>query len=73
MTSIRLEAQMWQCLQEVAHREGKSIQELLTEINQRRRESTLTAAIRVYVVRYFQEAATEEGHRQAGHGAPVLC
>ena len=37
--------------------------------NDRQRvESSLTAAIRVYLLRYFCAASTDEGHRLAGHG-----
>lgn len=67
-TSLRLEPPMWQCLEEVARRERVSLNRLCTEIDQRRRESSLTAAIRVFILGYFRAAATEPGHRRAGHG-----
>lgn len=67
-TSMRLEAAMWDALQQICVREGKSLNELVTEIDRRRSESSLTAAIRVYLLRYFYAAATDEGHRLAGHG-----
>jgi hypothetical protein len=38
-------------------------------INERRRESSLTAAVRVFILAYFMAAATEEGHASAGHGS----
>jgi len=28
----------------------------------------MTAAIRVYLLNYFRAAATDTGHRKAGHG-----
>ena len=31
-------------------------------------EGGRTSAIRVYAFAYFREAATEEGHKAAGHG-----
>lgn len=67
-TSMRLERAMWDALHEICHREGKSLNELVTEIDAQRTESSLTAAIRVYLLRYFTAAATDEGHRLAGHG-----
>lgn len=67
-TSIRLEPAMWMALQEICRREAKSLHELVTEIAQERQQSTLTAAIRVSLLTYFRAAATEEGHRRAGHG-----
>ena len=67
-TSMRLEPAMWEALQQVCTRESKSLNELVTEIDRQRSESSLTAAIRVYLLRYFSAAATDEGHRLAGHG-----
>lgn len=67
-TSIRLEPAMWEALRQICDREHKPVNELVTEIARQRIESSLTAAIRVYIVRYFSAAATDEGHRLAGHG-----
>lgn len=67
-TSMRLEPAMWDALQQLCQREGKTLNELVTEIDRQRSESSLTAAIRVYLLRYFCAAATDEGHRLAGHG-----
>ncbi len=69
-TSMRLEPAMWDALQQLCRREGKTLNELVTEIDRQRSESSLTAAIRVYLLRYFCAAATDEGHRLAGHGVP---
>lgn len=69
-TSMRLEPTMWEALQQVCARESKTLNELVTEIDRQRQESSLTAAIRVYLLRYFRAAATDEGHRLAGHGSP---
>lgn len=71
-TSLRLEPAMWQSLQEIARREVVSIHRLCTEIDSRRHESSLTAAIRVFILSYFRAAATEQGHRSAGHGVVGL-
>jgi predicted DNA-binding ribbon-helix-helix protein len=67
-TSMRLEPAMWDALNQICRREGKSLNELVTEIDAERVESSLTAAIRVHLLRYFCAAATDEGHRLAGHG-----
>jgi predicted DNA-binding ribbon-helix-helix protein len=69
-TSMRLEPAMWDALQQICRREGKTLNELVTEIDRQRVESSLTAAIRVYLLLYFSAAATDEGHRLAGHGTP---
>ena len=66
-TSIRLKPAMWQALREISAREGKTMHTLATEIERARAQSSLTAAIRVFLLDYFRAAATEEGHRRAGH------
>ncbi|MDE2230061.1 MAG: ribbon-helix-helix domain-containing protein [Alphaproteobacteria bacterium] len=67
-TSIRLEPAMWEALGMVCQRENKTMNELVTTIARNRNQSTLTAAIRVFLLTYFQAAATDEGHLRAGHG-----
>jgi predicted DNA-binding ribbon-helix-helix protein len=68
-TSVRLEQAMWDALEEICRRERKVLNQLVTEIDHIRRESSLTAAIRVTIMLYFKIAATERGHVQAGHGS----
>ncbi|MDR3450713.1 MAG: ribbon-helix-helix domain-containing protein [Alphaproteobacteria bacterium] len=68
-TSIRLEPEMWDGLREVCRRERSNLHYVCTSVAIQKQESTsLTAAIRVFVMRYFRVAASEEGHRKAGHG-----
>lgn len=67
-TCVRLEQAMWDALEEILERENRTIHELCTEIDRRRHESTLTAAVRVYILGYFMAAATGPGHADAGHG-----
>jgi predicted DNA-binding ribbon-helix-helix protein len=66
-TSIRLEPAMWDALKEISSREAKTVHAVVTEIAHHRNQSSLTAAVRVFLLRYFKAAATEEGHRRAGH------
>ncbi len=68
-TSLRLEPAMWDALEEICRREEMSKHELCAMIDGRRRSSSLTAAIRVFMVTYFRAAATEVGHASIGHGA----
>src|SRR5277367_3199358 len=68
-TSIRLEPPMWDALHEICQREHASMHAIVTQIAGTRSESSVTAAIRVYLLGYFQAAATDDGHRSAGHGA----
>jgi predicted DNA-binding ribbon-helix-helix protein len=68
-TSVRLEPEMWSGLQEICRRERMNMHEVATSIAARKQESTsLTAALRVFVMTYFRVAATEDGHTRAGHG-----
>jgi len=68
-TSVRLEPEMWSGLSEICRRERAKLHEICTSIAMRKHEDTsLTAAIRVFVMAYFRVAATEEGHIKAGHG-----
>jgi predicted DNA-binding ribbon-helix-helix protein len=59
---------MWDALTRVCERERKTMNELVTSIAHNRDQSTLTAAIRVFLLTYYQQAATDEGHCLAGHG-----
>ena len=69
-TSIRLEPEMWRELKNIAEREQCSIHDLCSLIHLRKKANTsLTAAIRVFLMLYFRAAATEEGHSKAGHGS----
>ena len=68
-TSIRLEPEMWKSLREISTREKCTIHQLCTVVSIRKSENTsLTAAIRVFIMLYFRSASTEEGHSKAGHG-----
>jgi predicted DNA-binding ribbon-helix-helix protein len=69
-TSLRLEAEFWDALDEIAARERSNLSALCERIKGRRAAANLTAAVRLYVLRYFRGASTEAGHRNAGHGRP---
>jgi predicted DNA-binding ribbon-helix-helix protein len=54
-TSVSLEDEFWEALNDVARSEGKSVAALIGEIDQRRselqdRQPSLSAAIRLYVL-----------------------
>ena len=69
-TSVRLEPEMWRALKEISARENCSIHELCSLISFRKnRRTSLTAAIRVFLMLYFRAATTEDGHGKAGHGS----
>ncbi len=68
-TSIRIEDELWAAADELCMREGMTLHELCTLIDQYRGMSGLTAALRVFLIVYFRLAATESGHAEVGHGS----
>jgi predicted DNA-binding ribbon-helix-helix protein len=68
-TSMRLEPELWEALKEICAREERDINHLVRQIEAIGHSGGRTSAVRVFVVQYFREAATEEGHEVAGHGA----
>ena len=56
-TSVRPEAAMWDALFEIVRREHPSIRAILSQVGRSRRESTLTASLRVFILNYFRSAA----------------
>jgi predicted DNA-binding ribbon-helix-helix protein len=68
-TSVRLEPEMWNALRDIAKREGCSTHDICSLINIRKNMHTsLTGAIRVFLMLYYRAAATEDGHARVGHG-----
>lgn len=69
-TSVRLEPEMWNSLRDIADREHCSIHDICSLIALRKNSQTsLTAAIRVFLMLYFKASSTEDGHAKAGHGS----
>ncbi len=68
-TSMRLEPEVWDALEEIRQREQVSLGELVRTVEARGHEGGRTSAVRVFVVDYFRAAATDAGHGAAGHGA----
>jgi NH3-dependent NAD+ synthetase len=61
---------MWNALREIARREKCKIHDICSLISLRKnRHTSLTAAIRVFLMLYYRAAATEEGHKRAAHGS----
>jgi predicted DNA-binding ribbon-helix-helix protein len=67
-TSLRLEPEMWDALEEMAKRENIRISDLIGRIDRQHQGRGLTARVRVAILGYFRAAATENGHMNAGHG-----
>lgn len=60
-TSVTLEAAFWEALKEIADKRGSSVNELISEIDERRLASGglsgagLSSAIRIYVLEWFRD------------------
>jgi predicted DNA-binding ribbon-helix-helix protein len=61
-TSMRLEPEMWEALTDIARREGISINHLCSRVSLGRKQSSLTSAMRVFVLAYYRCAADWPGH-----------
>src|SRR5580693_3538483 len=68
-TSMRLEPELWEALLEICGREGQDMSSLVRKVEQSGHAGGRTSAVRVFVMSYFRDAATEAGHAAAGHGA----
>lgn len=52
---------MWQALEEVARNSELTIHAVCTLIDERRCQSSLTAAVRVFLLSYYRDAVLEAG------------
>jgi predicted DNA-binding ribbon-helix-helix protein len=62
-TSMRLEPQMWDAIEQIAVREGVTINNLCTQIDKRRADRSspvgLTSATRVFIISYFRRLVSQ--------------
>jgi len=70
-TSVRLEPVMWEALRDISVRRKVTIHDLVTEIDRERTASSLTAAIRVYIVDFYRSAALPGGAVASPHHLPI--
>ena len=68
-TSVSLEDQVWDGLTEICRREEISIDELCTEVEQRRVGSSMSSGLRVFLMTYFRMLSEEfEFNESRGRG-----
>ncbi|MEC8476578.1 MAG: ribbon-helix-helix domain-containing protein [Pseudomonadota bacterium] len=58
-TSISLEAPFWDAIRDIAAQQDMSAQDLIAEIDNSRRTASLSSAIRVYILSWYQDKANE--------------
>jgi len=56
-TSLRMEPMLWDALCEICDREGRTLNEICSRIDERRNAANLTASIRVFIISYLRAAA----------------
>ena len=66
-TSMRLEPELWEALAEICEHEDTDVGELIRRIERSSPSGSRTSAVRVYIVRYYRDAAAEARHRAGGH------
>lgn len=68
-TSMRLCLREWEALYEICKIEHISKNHLIEMIEAQKSNALgLTYSTRLFLMSYFREAASEEGHKKAGHG-----
>lgn len=71
-TTVRLAPEMHTAIEKIAELEKCDINKVFEYIAGTREPGIgLSIAIRVFAIQYFMAAATEEGHRNAGHGSLI--
>ena len=55
-TSVRLEMPMWDALDDICQREGKTLNEICADVSNRRREGGFTSALRVFILNYYRHS-----------------
>jgi len=68
-TSVSLESQFWDCLKQIAQREGVSASALVTRIDTARGKGNLSSAIRLFVLQDMQARIPSEVLASAAHEA----
>ena len=65
-TSLRLEPEIWEALDELCAREGVTVHQLCTLIDDYRRGDSRTSAVRAFTVTYFRMANADIDHAGTG-------
>jgi len=69
-TSMRLEPEMWDALEDICRREGTTVNALCSQVDGERTQSSLTAAMRVFILGYFRNALVRQQQVDPGRVGP---
>ncbi len=72
-TSVSLEQVFWNCMKEISRKRGKTLSELVSEIDDNRQQGNLSSAIRLFVLDYFRAAADQRNLPKPIHAEAVNC
>ena len=62
-TTVKLESEFWDLLQEICTHENKSLSAIVRQIDGMRGKCPRTSAIRVFILKYFRSLAALAGER----------
>lgn len=65
-TNLRMENAMWEALDDIRQRESRDIHEICGLVHRRRAGASFTAAMRVFIVRYYRALLNGEDAMAAG-------
>lgn len=71
-TSLRLEESIWATVDDICQREGLTIHQLFTLIENRRQGTSRTSAVRTFIVGYLRAMASENGPHRKGIVSSIL-
>ena len=69
-TSVSLEEQIWDGINDICRREAVSIDELCRAVEMRRVESSMSSALRIFLLTYFRHVV--EGFEDGANGQPPV-
>jgi predicted DNA-binding ribbon-helix-helix protein len=72
-TSVRLEPQMWDFMIEICRREFCTPDDVCSDVAERKPpHGSLSASLWAFMLEYFRNSSTEDGHMSAGHGRNIF-
>ncbi len=60
-TSVRLEPEMWDALETITRLSGLTLPKILSDVDLYRQQSSLTSAVRVFILHFYRAAAQHPG------------
>ena len=71
-TSLRLEQENWDALNDICEAEGLSVHEICSMVEIQRSGGSRTSSVRTFILTYFRTAAAQAGALSSGVAATLL-